>query len=166
MCWWPVRSFPPWSRGFLLIFSKDWCLTVDWVFRPGALLEISYLWTVTSPAFVLPTFVSSFLFMMVWCLLVWKWVFVGFKSFVYISVPVGDLIHRFNYIILYCLSQARPWIVVVPLFAFNKLRWEMVYRCVDSGGIVVYHSCTFLLILRLSYIPIVLSGGVRGRGTK
>jgi hypothetical protein len=41
----------------------------------------------------------------------------------------------------------------------------MVYRCVDSGGIVVYHSCNFPLIIRLSYIPIVLSGGVGGRGT-
>lgn len=54
---------------------------------------------------------------------------------------------------------------MVPLFVFNKLRGEMVYRCVDSGGIVVYHSCNFLLIIRLSYIPIVLSGGVGDRGT-
>ena len=157
MCWWPVRSSIDLFEG--LVFDcrlgfSSWGSARD-----------HYLWTVTSPAFVLPTFVSSFLFMMVWCLLMWNWVFVGFKSFVYISVPVGDLIHRFIYIILYCLSQARPWIVVFPLFAFNKLRWEMVYRCVDSGRIVVYHSCNFLLIIRLSYIPIVLSGGVGGRGT-
>ena len=58
----------------------------------------------------------------------------------YTCVTVRDPINRFNTTTMACLSQATTWnsnvIYRGPVFIFNELRLEVVFRCVDNDGIV------------------------------
>jgi hypothetical protein len=68
----------------------------------------------------------------------WKGIFACFKLFVYICIATGDSIVK--------ISNA---ICPDPFFVYNDLRWEVVFRFVDSGGIVDY-CLRFLFIILYS----------------
>ena len=64
---------------------------------------------------------------------------------------VLDPIYRFNPATFLCLSQARTWIFNVICHGnfcvqWVQIKWEMIVRFVDIGGIDDHHCLNFLLI--------------------
>ena len=41
--------------------------------------------------------------------------------------------------------------LVVPLFVFSELRWQMIVCFVDIGGIVDHHCLDFLFIIEIVF---------------
>jgi len=71
-----------------------------------------------------------------------------------------DPINRFNTAAFLCLSQAMTWIFNVILrdpFVFSELKWGVIVRFVDIGGIVDHHCLNFLFIYHMYLLFIFLS---------
>ena len=74
-----------------------------------------------------------------------------------ITKDIYTLDNDYNYSLL--LSNITPYVMLCkikyPLFVFSELRWEVVVRFVDIGGITKHHYLNFLFaILQISFILI------------
>jgi hypothetical protein len=63
------------------------------------------------------------------------------------GVSIWYPINQLNPATFLCLVQARTWISI-DLLMFNDLRWEVIVRFVDIGGIAVHCCLNFLLYYR------------------
>jgi len=81
-----------------------------------------------------------------------------------------DPINQFNPVTYLCLSQAgfgfqTPYVVVF-IFVFGGLRWEVVVHFVDIGGIVHHHCLNCLFIICINLGVVILRQVLQREGVK